>query len=300
MDNDVERLFKFGVQFKILNENILIAEVDTPLATAKISLYGGHVISWQPKTQSRPILWVSELAHYQCGKAIRGGIPICWPWFGKHPFNANMPSHGYARIADWDLVSIDALDGGEVVFTLLLGKSILEGRHWDAIVSLELKITVGSVLEVAMTTTNKGNQTISYTEGFHTYFEISDIANIRILGLENSKYIDLVKHGELCTQEGAITFGGGELGRIFLNNKAVCVIDDPIFERRINVMKVNSKSTAVWNPGADQAGKMNDFGAVRWRNMVCVESANALTDRITLKPGISHSQIATYSVESMV
>jgi glucose-6-phosphate 1-epimerase len=120
-ENEIQQ-HEFGVRFKNLDENIMLAEIDTPLAAAKICLYGGHVISWQPKTQAMPVLWISELARFQYGKAVCGGFPVCWPWFGKHPSNMKLPGHGYARIVNWDLVSIETLNTGEIIFSLSLGK----------------------------------------------------------------------------------------------------------------------------------------------------------------------------------
>jgi glucose-6-phosphate 1-epimerase len=297
-ENNIQQ-HEFGVRFKSLAENIMLAEIDTPLAAAKISLYGGHVVSWQPKTQAMPVLWISELARFQYGKAVRGGIPVCWPWFGKHPSNTNLPGHGYARIVNWDLVSIESLNTGEIIFSLLLGKSAIESQFWGRAVSLELKIVIGTTLEVALTTTNNSDQEISFTEGLHTYFRISNIDNIRILGLENCEYVDLVRDNELHTQQDVIKFNG-ELGRIFLNNKVMCTIEDLMFNRRIHINKINSNSTAVWNPGIDVASKMDDLGPTGWEDMVCVETANALSDKITLKPKKSHTQIAIYSVESII
>lgn len=284
------------VRFKSIAENITLVEIDTPLASAKISLYGGHIVSWRPKTQTIPVLWVSELAKFQHGKAIRGGIPICWPWFGKHPSDPSLPSHGFARLANWDLMSIETQGSGEIVFCFSLDKLLIDSEFSDCAISLQLKIVIGVILEVALTTTNGGSKEISFTEGFHTYFKISDIVNIRILGLENADYINLVRSDESHIEKDEIRFNG-ELGRIYLNNKATCVIEDPIFNRRININKINSNSTAVWNPGIGVASKMDDLGPVGWKDMVCVETANALSNIITLKPGERHTQIAIYSVD---
>jgi D-hexose-6-phosphate mutarotase len=236
------------------------------------------------------------LVNYQQGKAIRSGVPICWPWFGAHPTNVALPGHGYARITNWELAEIQNLSNGATVFNLTLGKSKLDYAYSPNAVRLELKVTVGATLEVALTTTNLSDQDISFTEGLHTYFQISDIANIRVLGLEGSQYIDLVNQNRRLSQLGSITFNG-ELGRIFLDNQAACVIEDPTFKRRIRIEKTGSNSTAVWNPGLDVASKMNDLGAAGWRDMVCVESANALVNAVTILPGSFHRHSAIYSVE---
>ena len=287
---------KCNIFFSELSDDIVTVEIENLLATAAVSLYGGHVVSWQPKTQAKPVLWVSELAKYQRGKAIRGGVPICWPWFGAHPTNVALPAHGYARLTNWKLVSIQALSTGATVLTLTLGQPEVDYAYSTNAVHIELKVTVGITLEVALTTTNLSDQVFSFTEGLHTYFQISDISNISVLGLEGSQYIDLVNQNRQCSQLGPIIFDG-ELGRIFLDNQAACVIEDPTFNRRIRIEKTGSNSTAVWSPGPDVASKMNDLGAAGWRDMVCVESANALGNAVTILPGSFHRHLAIYSVE---
>jgi D-hexose-6-phosphate mutarotase len=284
------------ISFRQLSDNIVIAEISNSLATASISLYGGHVLSWQPKTQTKPVLWLSDLVKFQQAKAIRGGVPICWPWFGAHPTQASLPGHGYARITPWEVKSVETLANGTTELNLSLGKSDLSQLHWQAEVHLELKITLGDTLEISLTTVNKSDHEVTITEGLHTYFQISDIANIRVLGLEGSDYIDLVNQNERRTQQDPITFDG-ELGRIFLDNQSTCVIEDPAFNRRIRIEKTGSNSTAVWNPALTVASKMDDLGAAGWRDMVCVESANALSNRITLAPLKAHTHVALYAVE---
>ena len=289
---------KNNICFNKFSDDIVIVEIENSLATAAVSLYGGHVVSWQPKTQTKPVLWVSKLVKYQQGKAIRGGVPICWPWFGGHPTNASLPGHGYARITPWELTSVQTLSNGATELNLTLGRSDLSQLHWHAEVRLELKITVGDTFELSLTTVNESDHEITFTEGLHTYFQISDIGNIRVLGLEGSDYIDLVNQNERRTQQDAITFES-ELGRIFLDNQATCVIEDPVFNRRIRIEKTGSNSTAVWNPGLDVGSKMDDLGSVGWREMVCVESANALENSIWLEVGASHKMVSIYSVDNL-
>jgi D-hexose-6-phosphate mutarotase len=282
------------VSFKQLLDGIVVAEIDNEFATASVSLYGGHIVSWQPKSESKPVLWVSKLVKFQRGKAIRGGVPICWPWFGAHSTNASLPGHGYARITSWELTSVQKLSNGVTQLNLTLGKSDLSQLHWNAKVRLELKITVGDTLELSLTTVNESDHEVKFTEGLHTYFQISDIGNVRVLGLEGSDYIDLVNQNVLRTQQDAIMFDG-ELGRIFLNNQGTCVIEDPVFNRRIRIDKTGSNSTVIWNPGLDVASKIDDLGAAGWRNMVCVESANADGNSVTLRSQGLHTIVATYS-----
>ena len=299
MKNVIDLNSDFGKQdaisFREVSDGIIVVDFDNVFATASVSLYGSHIVSWQPKTQTKPVLWLSDLVKFQQGKAIRGGVPICWPWFGAHPSQASLPGHGYARITPWDLNSVQTLANGTTELKLSLGKSDLSQLHWHAEVHLELKITVGDTLEISLTTVNKSDHEITITEGLHTYFQISDIANIRVVGLEGRDYIDLVNLNEVRSQPDAIKFDG-ELGRIFLSNQSTCVIDDPAFNRQIHIEKKGSNSTAVWNPGLVVASKMDDLGAAGWRDMVCVESANALKNKVTLAANKAHEHHAIYSV----
>lgn len=284
------------ISFRKLADNIAIADINNSLASASVSLYGGHVVSWQPKTQTKPVLWVSDLVKFQQGKAIRGGVPICWPWFGAHQSQASLPGHGYARITPWVLTSVQTMTNGATILELSLGKSDLFYAHWHANVRLTLRVTIGDTLEITLKTLNETEHEFTFTEGLHTYFQVSDIANIRILGLEGCEYIDLLNQNERCTQAAAISFND-HLGRIYLNSQAACVIEDPKFQRRIRIEKSGSNSTAVWNPGQIVASTINDMGPSGWRNMVCVESANALQNAVKVLPGFTHEHNAFYSVE---
>ena len=302
MDSTRELTRRFGgdaqILFRQLGEGVVVGRDRQIARHSHHQPARGHVVSWRPKHQVEPVLWVSKLAQFKLGKAIRGGVPICWPWFGAHPTNASLPGHGYARITPWELTSVQTLSNGATELNLTLGKSELSQLHWQAEVRLELKITVGDTLELSLTTVNESDHEVTFTEGLHTYFQISDIGNIRVLGLEGSDYIDLVNQNEVRKQQDAITFEG-ELGRIFLDNQATCVIEDPEFNRRIHIAKKSSNSTAVWNPGLVVASKMTDLGSEGWRKMVCVETANALKNAVLIKPQQNHTTTAIYSVTAL-
>lgn len=280
--------------FKELSSEILVAQIDSPLATATISLYGGHVIDWWPKHQKTSVLWASNPKTFAMGKAIRGGIPICWPWFGGHPTSSQHPSHGYARISPWDMVSTELMSDGAIRISLAMQSSEMSLSHFPISIRLAVQITVGEQLTVELTTTNESNREILLTEGLHTYFNVDDVSAIQVLGLEGAQYVDLVCGNVTATQEGPLRFNG-EVGRVFTNSTEICEIVDPGFARRITIEKTGSLSTAVWNPWAQTAAKMDDLGSASWRNMVCVESANALSNSIRVGPSTFHVMGATYS-----
>lgn len=302
MKNSDELNSRFGIDsqihFKPLHDGIVVAEIDNALAAATISIQGGHVVTWWPKHQAFPVLWVSKLAKFIPGKAIRGGVPICWPWFGAHPTDKKLPGHGYARISPWEVGSVRTLEGGATEVKLTLQETDLSRSHWSHSVRLTATITVGSSLTIQLTTMNESDQQISLSEGLHTYFQIGDIADIRIHGLDGGEYVDLVNDNKRCMQAGPITFEG-ELGRIYVNSNTACVIEDSRLNRRIRIEKSWSLSTAVWNPWVATAAKMDDLGATGWRDMVCVESANALENSVTVDAGASRTISAVYSAENI-
>jgi D-hexose-6-phosphate mutarotase len=284
--------------FKQLPSGIVVAQIDTPLATATISLYGGQVVEWRPKHQETPVLWVSKLATFTPGKAIRGGVPICWPWFGNHPTSPQLPGHGYARISPWDVAATERMNDGAIQIRLTMQDTEMSLAHFPRSVRLAVQITVGKELTVELKTTNESNQDIVLTEGLHTYFKVGDISAIQVRGLEGAQYVDLIRGNAIATQEGPIRFDG-EVGRIFTNSTATCVIEDPSLARRITAQKKGSLSTAVWNPWAQTAAKMDDLGSAGWRDMVCVESANALDNSVKVGPNASHVMGITYSAEAL-
>ena len=261
------------------------------------------MLTWHPKSQQEPVLWVSKLAQYEQGKAIRGGVPICWPWFGAHPSDNHLPGHGFARVVPWEVAStnIDASGILEVVLTLSESDiaAKLRPSDWPASVALSVRIRIGEELEVSLTTTNNSDREIRFTEGLHTYFHVSDIEHVRVLGLDEREYVDLTDGNQRRQQSGPIVFEG-ELGRIFVNCDKTSVIEDRKLGRTIRVAGAGSQSIAVWNPWLETASKMSDLGSEGWRSMVCVETANALENILFIQPGQNHTTTAIYSAAALV
>lgn len=294
---------KFGIGndlgFKEIAGGVTAIEVDTALATASISLMGGQVLTWHPKSQQEPVLWVSKLAQYVPGKAIRGGVPICWPWFGAHPSDSHFPGHGFARVVLWEVTSTNIDASGVVEVELRLAESDVSAQlrpsDWPASVGVSARIRIGEKLEVTLTTTNTSDREIRLTEGLHTYFHVSDIEHVWVLGLDDCEYVDLTDGNQRHQQSGPIIFER-ELGRIFVNYDKTTVIEDRKFGRAIHVTGSGSKSIAVWNPWLEKASNMPDLGNEGWRSMICVETANALENAALIQPGQHHTMKAIYSV----
>lgn len=287
--------------FKQHTTNTTLIEINTPLATAMISLEGGQVVAWHPKSQSVPVLWVSKLAEFVPGKAIRAGVPICWPWFGAHPKEVSLPGHGFARVVPWSVVSTNIDDNGVIDIKLTLSDSDradkLRPVDWPRDVALFAHYRIGETLDIALTTENKSSHEILFTEGLHTYFYVSDVDNVRVHGLDDCEFVDLCDGNMRKEQSGPITFGG-EVGQIFLNCEKITTIEDRKLARFIQIVGSGSRSIAVWNPGLTTAANIPDLGIEGWRTMVCVETANALGNAIIIKPSEYHTTSASYSVRT--
>lgn len=271
----------------------IVAELSSEHSTALVSLYGAQVLSFIP-TGHQDLLFVSKESFYHEGKAIRGGIPVCWPWFGSHPSEKDKPSHGFARLSHWQVIQTKSENGN---VSIQLGLSDTEEtRHlWPFSFNATLTITVGKSLTVELTTRNTGEQSFTVTGALHTYFKVSDSEKISIEGLRNTRYMDDVTRTEGIQKDGLLTLKG-EVDRCYLATASACMIDDPGYQRTIKVEKAESQTTVVWNPGANLAKQMKDLGDTEYSSMVCVESANAMDDLIYLNPGQSHDLLTRISL----
>ena len=274
------------------------AEIDNAGGTAYVCLQGAHVTSFRPKDQDEPVVWLSDYAKFAQGKSIRGGAPVCWPWFGPHASESSFPGHGFARTVMWQVTSSAALDSGETQLTLMLMPNEQTHAQWRHATRLELTVTVGASMKLDLVTTNLDTQAVTIGEALHTYLHIGDIADIQVTGLENTVYLDKVAGATRHTQQGAVTFAG-EVDRVYVDTEAACEIVDARLKRRIVIAKSGSRSTVVWTPWAEKADKMGDFGPDGWRRMVCVESANALENGVAIPAGESHRLHVEYSARAL-
>lgn len=274
-------------------------KIENRYATAKLALQGAHVIQWQPKFTAEPVLWLSSNARYTQGRSIRGGVPICWPWFGAHPTDSSYCPHGFARVIPWQLKKSNRLENGTTRLLLEMTQTEVAKKQLSYPYQFTLAITVGNNLRMEMTTTNLANHPFMIGEAFHTYFNVSDVENTQITGLENLVYSDKVKGYERNVQHNALQFIG-EFDRVYLNSGEDCLIRDIGFGRTIRVAKSGSNTTVIWSPGAEKAAQMGDMGSAdEWRKMICVESANAMENSVTIFPNETHTMVTEYSLESL-
>lgn len=294
---------QFGIagqlSFRDDASGLVVAEFDNKFATAALCLQGAHLISWHPKSQSKPVVWVSRDAKIAAGKSIRGGAPVCWPWFGAHASEASFPGHGYARTVPWNVIESGTEPNGATRLTLRLQESDKTRAQWNHDCNVDLTVIIGDTLRMEMTTENTGKSEFVIGEALHTYLQISDIGTISVTGLDGCEYWDKVGGSNLRKQAGAITFSG-ETDRVYINTAATCVIEDDKLKRRIYIKKSGSQSTVVWTPWTEKANKMGDMGQPDgWREMVCVESVNAIDNVVKVAAGSQHTMIVEYRAESI-
>lgn len=276
---------------------LLIAEVTTQHGNATIALQGAHVMTFTPAGE-QPVIWLSNFAKFGLGKSIRGGVPVCWPWFGPHVSDPKLPGHGYARTVTWRLNQVQSLSDDRIRLEFELEESTATRAQWPHRTPVRNIITVGRALEVELVTTNADNVPVTIGDALHTYFKVGDVRQATIHGLEGCDYLDKVDGGQRKQQSGAVTIGQ-EVDRIYLNTGSVCEIRDPSLKRRIKISSSGSHSTVVWNPWIEKANKMGDFGPDGYLGMLCVETANAAEDVVHLAPGQVHRLVARYEVEQL-
>ena len=288
---------QFGIadtlRFHEAQNGLIVADIDNPLATAKICLQGAHLLSWHPRSTAAPVVWLSEDAQLSPWKSPHSGAPICWPWFGAHADNPAYPAHGYARNLPWEVVQTATETDGSIRLTLRLIPHDATRSQWPHAATLSLDVIVGDTLQLALTTTNSGDTPITISEAFHTYFQIRDVAQTHVTGLEGVTYADKVLDFARSTQQGAIAFDG-EVDRVYVDTTDECVITDPVLQRRIHIAKSGSRSTVVWTPGKEKGDKLGDLGVEGWRHMVCVESANTMENTVVIAPGGIHTLGVNY------
>ncbi len=273
---------------------LVVAEFNNAHATASLCLQGAHLMSWQPRSQSKPVVWLSRDAKLAAGKSIRGGAPVCWPWFGAHATEAGFPGHGYARTVPWQVLESGIEPNGATRLTLRLVSSDKTRAQWDHACNLDLTVIVGDTLRMEMATENTGTADFVIGEALHTYLQIGDIGAVRVTGLEGCQYWDKVGGSELKNQVGSVGFTG-EVDRVYINTSAECVIEDDKLKRRTHIKKSGSLSTVVWTPWTEKASKMGDMGQPDgWREMVCVESVNAIDNVVKVAAGTRHTLIVEY------
>lgn len=265
-----------------------VYRINHATATARVALLGAHVMEWVPADQEA-VLYLSPQAIFQEGKAIRGGIPVCWPWFNAHPTDASKPMHGFARNHFWHLAEASASEHGvTLVFTFASDAETL--ALWPHAFAAKVEIRIGAALEVVLTTHNTGGETISLSEALHSYLTVGDITQVTVRGLAGLQYLDTVGPLMMRRQSGDILIDQ-EVDRQYVSNASVQV-EDLSLNRTLLIEKWGSGTTVVWNPWIAKAARLADLPDDSYPHFLCIEAANAGPGVVTVKAGGSH-QIAT-------
>lgn len=284
------------IDFKQDPGGLLLVDVANEEATATLAMQGAHLMRWAPRGEPS-VLWLSPSAVLAPGKAIRGGVPICWPWFGPHDSQGNFPSHGFARTAPWEIIDGSQRTDGATRLRFRLAPGKAQQACWPYPSEVQLHIAVGEALELELVTRNGGDKPFTFGAALHSYFAVSDARRIALHGLDGLPFIDKLAGGKRVPGRRGPLCLDGELDRIYLDSTADCVIEDPGLQRRIRIEKHGSRSTVVWNPWRDKAAGLGDMGQDDYLGMLCVESGNVADDVVTLAPEAKHRLWVRYSVE---
>jgi len=285
------------LQFVDIEHGFTYIEINNAKAHATISTYSGQVLSYRPKSQKDDLLFVSDRAYYEDGKAIKGGIPVCWPWFGADPDDLGRPAHGFVRNRQWEVTGSESLANGSTKVLLGMVDSDETRKIWPHTFKLSIEITVGDSLKVALVTHNSGDESIIISQALHTYFYVGDISKVQVLGLDGIDYIDKVDGFAEKTQSGPVTITG-EVDRIYKGVTGELVIDDASLGRRIRIASRGCSTAVVWNPWSEIASSMGDLDDDDYKKMICVETANAGSETIEIAAGSEYRLEAEYTIES--
>lgn len=301
MTNSTALNQRFGidgvVSFSEQPNGFVMANVSNRHASATIAMQGAHLVSFQPAGEE-PLIWLSPEAKMAAGKSIRGGVPVCWPWFGPHESDKKLPAHGFARTVPWRLNQVHAMPTGETRLEFELIQTQASRSQWPHPCAVRNIITVGKTLKHELVTTNHGNEPMVIGEALHTYFRVGDLRKVTVHGLHGCDYLDKVNDFARVKQSGGINFSE-EVDRIYLDTPEQCEIRDPAMQRRIVIRSSGSHSTVVWTPWKEKGAQMGDLGLEGYLHMVCVETANAAEDTVTITPGGQHRLVAHYAITAL-
>lgn len=273
--------------------NLPKIEITAPGSSAEIYLHGAHVTSWRPNG-AEDVIFLSENSRWEDGKAIRGGVPVCFPWFRAKADNPQAPAHGFVHTKSWKLVSLTQ-KGDAVVAELETTSNEDTRKWWPYDFHLLNRVTVGADLTMELVVTNTGSAPLRFEEALHTYHRVGEVHGVRVAGLDGATYLDNTDGNIEKTQQGDIVLIKST-DNAYLRTQSALELIDPTLQRRIRTEKQNSDTTIVWNPWEQGAKALADLGDEEWKTMLCIEASNILSSAIELALGGQHTMTATISV----
>lgn len=267
---------------------------------------GAQVLSY--RRGDTPIIWLSEQAAFQQGRPVRGGVPVCWPWFGDLTRNpddvqamyqgeAEAPFHGLVRSLDWQLAQ-QRCEGDTGVLEFTCPQALGELSGWPHRMELKLQVRLDDRLHISLTSRNLGDQPVAISQALHTYFAIGDIHQVTVQGLDGRRYIETLEDWQQREQQGDPQISG-ETDRIYLDLPPALNLLDPARNRRITLQTSGSRSAILWNPWIDKAQRLSQFADDAWQRMLCIETANVMDDRVLLEVGTSHTLAVSIGSEPL-
>ena len=284
-----------GIAEVVAGENgLAMVRVTTQAAAAEIYLHGAQVTSWKPAA-TEEVLFLSAKSRFEDGKAIRGGIPICFPWFRGKIDAPKAPAHGVVRTREWTLTGITR-EGDGVVVTFETESDDASRKWYPHEFRAEYRVRAGMELNLSLIVTNTGSDTMRFEEALHTYHRVGDAEQVRVKGLDGTVYLDNMDGNREKRQSAEVIFTA-QTDNAYLDTTEMLEVVDPVLRRRIRTEKRNSRTTVVWNPWKEGAKALADLGDDEWREFVCAEASNIMEYAVELAPGEEHVMGAVLSVQ---
>ncbi|RFC42917.1 MAG: glucose-6-phosphate 1-epimerase [Verrucomicrobia bacterium] len=274
-------------------EGLPLLSVSGDFGSARFSPQGAHLLNFTPKGQP-PLLFLSSSTFLAPGKAIRGGVPVIFPWFGPRAGHPEAPMHGLVRTRLWQVDRVDVPEKGPATVRFSFLSSAETLALWPHSFALSLEFVLGAALEIHWEVQNTGNAPFQFEQALHPYFPIQDVHSASVSGLRGAHYLDKTDALRLKEDDAPCVSFTGEVDRLYLDTKAECVLSDPASGRTLVVSKTGSNSSVVWNPWSAKAAALPDLGDEDWRHFVCVEQVNAAENAVLLPPGASHFLTTKY------
>ncbi len=273
-------------------------QITSSLCEAEMYLHGAQVTSWKPAGNNNDeVLFLSSKSRWTDGQAIRGGIPICFPWFRAKANDPQAPAHGFVRTKSWQLESI--LKENDAVAITMVTESDEHTRHWwPGEFRLVHRATFGSQLKLELVCTNTGTTPLRFEEALHTYNRVADVQDVRLHGLDTVSFLDNTDSNKEKAQRGDVAIAS-QTDSAYLNTQNTVELSDPRMRRRIRLAKANSLTTVVWNPWREKASELRDLADGEWTQFLCVEASNILDATVHIESGQEHRMTAILSVEKL-
>ena len=295
---ELDRRFGIAERAQILADEGVFPKVriTAPQCSGEMHLHGAQVTSWKP-AGAEEVTFLSQHARWEEGKAIRGGIPICFPWFRGKADDPRAPAHGVVRTRIWTLESVEQNADGVTVSMSMESDSDTR-KWWPADFQLLYRVTFGRELRLEFTVSNTGTAPFRFEEALHAYYKVGDVRSARIRGLDGSTYLDNTDSNEEKKQIGDIVISSAT-DSAYLNSQNDLQLLDPVLNRSIHIAKQNSHSTVVWNPWTEGTRTLSDLGEDEWPHMLCAEASNILQNAVELAPNQDYKMTVTMTVNPL-